>query len=99
MPKLSRWKAQHAQCQQAVDNVKADLTAEIERLNGEVARVTYAARVAAGALLLVRSADSLAEKDAVAFDAVNAFMNLSGFERGTLTPAEARAALTNIAVE
>jgi NADH pyrophosphatase NudC (nudix superfamily) len=30
--KLSRWKAQHVKCQKAVDNVKADLTAKIERL-------------------------------------------------------------------
>lgn len=44
MPKLSKWKANHAGCQAAVDNVKADLTAEIERLNGEHKRVVDAAR-------------------------------------------------------
>jgi hypothetical protein len=30
---VSRWKAQHKGCQKAVDNVKADLTKEIDRLN------------------------------------------------------------------
>lgn len=32
MPKQSRWQTQHKGCQAAVDNLKADLTAEIERL-------------------------------------------------------------------
>ncbi len=34
MPK-SRWQAQHSVCQAAVDNLKADLTKEIERLTTE----------------------------------------------------------------
>lgn len=32
MPKMSKWQAQHKGCQKAVDDLKADLTAEIERL-------------------------------------------------------------------
>jgi hypothetical protein len=35
----SRWKAQHIGCQKAVDNVKADLTDEIERLTLILARI------------------------------------------------------------
>lgn len=33
--RLSRWQAQHTACQQAVNNVKADLSAEIDRLGSE----------------------------------------------------------------
>lgn len=39
MPKKSKWQAEHAGCQAAVDNVAADLKAEIERLNEENARL------------------------------------------------------------
>lgn len=42
MPKLSRWKAQHAGCQQAVDNVKADFEAEVARLRTVLATVVGA---------------------------------------------------------
>jgi hypothetical protein len=71
----------------------AESDARIKRLEAEVTRLQHAARVAAGALLLIRSADTLTEKERIAVGALNAFMNLSGFERGTLTPDEARAAL------
>lgn len=36
--RVSRWKAQHVGCQKAVDNVKADLAAEIERLTAALAK-------------------------------------------------------------
>jgi cell division protein FtsB len=39
MPKVSRWKAAHVKCQAAVDDVKAALTAEIERLVAENAEL------------------------------------------------------------
>lgn len=71
---------------------RADI-APLAQLQAEVAKLRHAASVAAGALLLIRSADSLREKDRIAFDALNAFMNLSGFERGSVTPDDARAAL------
>lgn len=35
MPKPSKWKASHVTCQAALDNVKADLGAEVERLTAE----------------------------------------------------------------
>jgi hypothetical protein len=35
----SRWKAQHVGCQKAVDNVKADLTKEIERLRSHLTQI------------------------------------------------------------
>jgi hypothetical protein len=38
MPRVSRWQAQHKGCQVAVDRVKADLMAEIERLQAELKR-------------------------------------------------------------
>ncbi len=45
MPK-SRWQAQHAGCQAAVDNLKADLTKEIERLTAENAELKSATQSA-----------------------------------------------------
>jgi len=39
MPRASKWNAQHARCQAAVDAVKADLGAEIERLKGELEKL------------------------------------------------------------
>jgi hypothetical protein len=38
----SRWKAQHVGCQKAVDNVKADLSAEIGRLREALALIVGA---------------------------------------------------------
>lgn len=37
----SRWKAQHVGCQKAVDNVKADLTEEIERLSARAEMLDF----------------------------------------------------------
>lgn len=37
-PRPSRWVAQHKGCQAAVDNVKADLTAKIDKLERLLAR-------------------------------------------------------------
>lgn len=39
MPKTSKWKAQHIGCQAAVDALRRDLTAEIERLAAENAEL------------------------------------------------------------
>lgn len=38
----SRWRAEHAACQQAVNGVRDDLTAEIERLKAQNAKVRTA---------------------------------------------------------
>lgn len=42
MPKLSKWRAQHVGCQKAVDDLKADLMVEIERLIAENGRMKRA---------------------------------------------------------
>jgi uncharacterized protein YceH (UPF0502 family) len=39
-PRLSTWKAKHAECQKAVDNVKAHYVARVEELETENAALT-----------------------------------------------------------
>lgn len=73
-----------------LDRLRA-LLARPARTRG--AEIVEAARIAAGALMLVRSADSLREKDDIAMAALQAFMQRSGWEPGSLTPEEARRAL------
>jgi hypothetical protein len=58
----SRWKAQHVGCQKAVDNVKADLTDEIERLTHENQRLIGALRVTATVAILAQCPVCLAER-------------------------------------
>lgn len=42
MPKTSKWQAQHIGCQAAVDSVRAELTARVERLEARLQIATGA---------------------------------------------------------
>lgn len=58
----SRWQAQHAACQAAVNNVKADLTKEIERLQAERDRLVRALYMVGNVDLLAQCPCCLAER-------------------------------------
>lgn len=62
MPKLSKWQAQHKGCQKAVDDLKADLMAEIERLQGERDRLVRALYMVGNVDLLAQCPCCLAER-------------------------------------
>lgn len=74
-------------------DLEEELRVRLAEADARIAALVEAGNIVAGGLMLIRSADSLAEKDRIAFTLLNEYLNHAGVEPGSLTPDDARRAL------